>query len=117
MVPSITPLCSEVIISARPIGTAVAPNARLRGDVDAHDALGLDHAEDEGPELRIAQRAVGVVAILEQVRNAERAEPRVDAGEEVRRVRISLDGPELQSLDMRGRSPELPAGENLDLDP
>ena len=65
----------------------------------------------------IAQRAVGVVAILEQVRNAERAEPRVDAGEEVRRVRITLDRPELQSLDMRGRRAELPAGEDLDLDP
>ena len=30
MVPSITPFCSEVIISARPIGTAVAPNACMR---------------------------------------------------------------------------------------
>ena len=30
MVPSITPFCSEVIISGRPIGTAVAPRAAMR---------------------------------------------------------------------------------------
>ena len=53
---------------------------------------------------------------LEQERNAELAEARIDAGKEVGRIFVTLDRAELQAFDHRRRAAELAAGIHLDLD-
>ena len=67
-------------------------------------------------EFRIGQHFVGLAVSREQERNAELAETRIDADEEVRRIFVTLDRAELQPFDHGCRAAELAAGKNLDLD-
>ena len=56
------------------------------------------------------------VGALEQERNAELAEARIDADEEVGRIFVTFDCAELQAFDHRRRAAELAARKHLDLD-
>ena len=69
-----------------------------------------------GVVVRIGENLIGLLGALEQERNAENAEARIDTGEEVGWILVSLDGAELQAFDQRRRAAELAARKDLHFD-
>ena len=78
--------------------------------------LEFEHFGDSIGEDRIGQHPVGVLAVLEQEREAQHPHARIDAGEEVGRDVNAFDRAKLKSLDHGRLRAELAAWVELDFD-